>query len=58
MIELKMIPIAKPQMNEEEIQSLIEVLRSGMLAQGKVVEEFEQEFASIKIGSIPYGTVE
>lgn len=41
-----MIPIAKPQISNEEIQAVTDVLKSGMLAQGRVVEEFEQEFAS------------
>ncbi len=41
-----MIPIARPCIGEEEINRVAEVLRSGMLAQGKLVEEFEEEFAS------------
>lgn len=41
-----MIPIAKPQISNEEIQAVIDVLKSGMLAQGKIVEKLEQEFAS------------
>ncbi len=41
-----MIPIARPCIGEEEISRVVEVLRSGMLAQGKLVEEFENEFAS------------
>jgi perosamine synthetase len=40
-----MIPIAKPVIENEEIQSVIEVLESGMLAEGKVSREFEKEFA-------------
>lgn len=39
------IPIAKPIIGDEEIQKVVEVLKSGMLAQGKVVEEFEKNFA-------------
>ncbi len=41
-----MIPIARPCIGEEEISRVAEVLRSGMIAQGKLVEEFENEFAS------------
>ena len=41
-----MIPISSPQMDEESIQSVVNVLRSGSLAQGKKVEEFEEAFAS------------
>ena len=37
-----MIPIAKPDIGPEEIEAVTEVLRSGMLAQGKRVAEFEQ----------------
>jgi perosamine synthetase len=42
---LKMIPIASPQIGEEERQAVLAVLDSGQLAQGPVVEEFEREFA-------------
>ena len=40
-----MIPVGKPALGEEEITAVSEVLRSGMLAQGPRVEEFEQAFA-------------
>ncbi len=40
-----MIPIAKPLIGEEEIRAVEEVLRTGMLAHGRVVEEFERAFA-------------
>ncbi|MPW38629.1 aminotransferase class I/II-fold pyridoxal phosphate-dependent enzyme [Thermococcus sp. 101 C5] len=40
-----MIPIAKPLIGEEEINAVVEVLKSGMLAHGKEVEAFEKEFA-------------
>ena len=40
-----MIPIATPQLNQEEIDAVTEVLRSGMIAQGPGVEEFERAFA-------------
>ena len=39
------IPIAKPIIGEEEIAAVGDVLRSGMLAQGKEVKQFEDEFA-------------
>ena len=42
---VKMIPIASPQMGEEERQAVLAVLDSGQLAQGPVVDEFEREFA-------------
>ncbi|MCD4800561.1 MAG: DegT/DnrJ/EryC1/StrS family aminotransferase, partial [Methanococcoides sp.] len=41
-----MIPIAKPDIGEEEIEAVCKVLRSGMIAEGKRVAEFEEEFAS------------
>jgi len=41
-----MIPIARPCLGEEEIEEVVKVLKSGMLAQGKLVEEFERSFAS------------
>lgn len=41
-----MIPIAKPILGEEEIKAVAEVIRSGSLAQGQRVEEFERKFAS------------
>ncbi|MBN2111271.1 MAG: DegT/DnrJ/EryC1/StrS family aminotransferase [Methanosarcinaceae archaeon] len=40
-----MIPIAKPQLGESEIQAVSDVLRSGMIAQGQRVADFEQAFA-------------
>ena len=43
---LKTIPIAAPQIGEEERRAVLEVLNSGHLAQGPVVEAFEDEFAS------------
>lgn len=41
-----MIPIAKPNINEEEKNAVMEVLSSGMLAAGKVVNTFGEEFAA------------
>jgi dTDP-4-amino-4,6-dideoxygalactose transaminase len=40
-----MIPIAQPVMDEEEKKAVMDVLNSGMLAQGKKVEELENKFA-------------
>lgn len=40
-----MIPIAKPNIGEEEKNAVMEVLESGMLAQGLKVKEFEERFA-------------
>ncbi|HEX2922505.1 MAG TPA: DegT/DnrJ/EryC1/StrS family aminotransferase, partial [Chloroflexota bacterium] len=40
-----MIPLAKPVLGEQEIDAVISVLRSGQLAQGRVVESFERRFA-------------
>ncbi|HEY8839735.1 MAG TPA: DegT/DnrJ/EryC1/StrS family aminotransferase [Candidatus Dormibacteraeota bacterium] len=42
---LKTIPIAAPQIGEEERQAVLAVLDSGQLAQGPVVEDFERAFA-------------
>jgi dTDP-4-amino-4,6-dideoxygalactose transaminase len=39
------VPIAKPIIGDEEIESVVEVLKSGMIAQGPKVDEFEQKFA-------------
>jgi len=41
-----MIPISKPEIGKEEIEAVTKVLQSGMLAQGEVVEEFEDKFAA------------
>src|SRR5260370_25588994 len=43
---LRTIPIAAPQIGDEEKQAVIAVLESGQLAQGPVVEAFEREFAA------------
>jgi perosamine synthetase len=40
-----MIPIAKPIIGEDEISAVVAVLKSGNIAQGKKVEEFEEAFA-------------
>jgi len=40
-----MIPIAKPIIAEDEIKAATAVLRSGVIAQGRRVEEFEEAFA-------------
>lgn len=42
-----MIHIAKPLMGEEEKQAVIEVLDSGMIAQGPQVKAFEEAFAEM-----------
>ncbi|MFX1514557.1 MAG: DegT/DnrJ/EryC1/StrS family aminotransferase, partial [Promethearchaeota archaeon] len=39
-----MIPIAKPQIGEDEISLIGEVLKSGMLVEGQNVEKFQNEF--------------
>jgi len=40
-----MIPIAKPIFDDEIIESVVNVLKSGMVVQGKKVKEFEENFA-------------
>jgi perosamine synthetase len=40
-----MIPIAQPYISEDEIQSVIKVLKSGKISQGKIVKEFEESFS-------------
>ncbi|MCD1294916.1 aminotransferase DegT [Methanocella sp. CWC-04] len=40
-----MIPIAKPLIGEEEINGVMNVMRSGTIAEGPKVKEFEEEFA-------------
>jgi perosamine synthetase len=42
-----MIPIAQPVIEEDEIAAVIQVLRSGQLAQGPRVHEFERRFAEL-----------
>ena len=42
-----MIHMAKPQIGEEEKKAVMEVLDSGILAQGPRVKSFEDEFASM-----------
>jgi len=45
-----MIWIASPKVGYEEMKNVMDVIRSGMLVQGKKVEEFENEFSK-KIGA-------
>jgi len=40
-----MIPISKPMIGEEETRAVVDVLRSGMLVQGKKTQELESRFA-------------
>ena len=40
-----MIPIAKPIITEEEVEEVVKVLKSGFIAQGPKVAEFEEQFA-------------
>ncbi|MFZ5652180.1 MAG: DegT/DnrJ/EryC1/StrS family aminotransferase [Bacillota bacterium] len=40
-----MIPVARPVIGREEIEAVSEVLESGMLAAGKAVSRFEDEFS-------------
>jgi perosamine synthetase len=42
-----MIPISRPQISEAEKQAVLEVLDSGMLAQGKRVAQLEEQFAEL-----------
>src|SRR5689334_4790156 len=39
------IPFHVPQIGEDEIQSVVETLRSGWLTSGVKVKQFEEEFA-------------
>ncbi len=39
-----MIPIAKPLISQEEIDGVVEVMRSGMIAEGPVVKRFEDAY--------------
>jgi len=41
------INIAQPQIGKEEIRAVTDVLKSGMLAQGPKVKEFEEKFAKL-----------
>jgi perosamine synthetase len=41
----KMIHIAKPFIDEKEVDAVTKVIRSGIIAQGPVVKELEQKFA-------------
>jgi len=40
-----MIPISKPLIEQEEIDAVVDVLKSGMIAQGPKTAEFEEMFA-------------
>ena len=42
-----MIPMARPLIGEAEVEAVAAVLRSGQLAQGDTVKEFEDSFAKI-----------
>jgi perosamine synthetase len=42
---MKQIPIAKPELDEEEVKAATEVIKSGWIIQGARVAEFEKAFA-------------
>ena len=42
---MKMIPISQPQIDKREIKAVTAVLKSGRLAQGPKIREFEEQFA-------------
>ena len=44
MVDIK-VSIASPIIEDEEINAVVEVMKSGMIAQGPKVIEFEKEFA-------------
>jgi perosamine synthetase len=39
------IPVARPTVSRQEVRTISAVIRSGMLAQRSIVEEFEHKFA-------------
>ena len=45
-----MIPAAHPEIGEDEIEAVVRVMRSGMLAQGPEVAAFESEFSGLVNG--------
>jgi len=44
------IPAARPEIGQEELDAVSRVLKSGMLAQGPEVEAFETEFSAVAAG--------
>jgi perosamine synthetase len=44
------IPVARPQLGEEEVAAAIAVLRSGQVTQGRQVAAFEDEFSALVDG--------
>ena len=44
---MDMIPVARPAVGQEEISAVTDVLKSGMLAAGERVAEFERNFADL-----------
>jgi perosamine synthetase len=51
-----MIPISRPALGQEEEQAVLEVMRSGQLAQGERVRRFEEAFAQATGGGFAVAT--
>jgi perosamine synthetase len=47
MVTNKFIPLASPDINDDDIGEVVRVLKSGMLVQGPEVEKLEKEIASL-----------
>ena len=54
---MQLLPFHKPEITDDDVQSVVETLRSGWLTTGPKVKRFEEDFASIWVAPMPLPSI-